>query len=147
MSCRSSVSISHLLWSSMNVLWLSSSRFFCQHCGLNKPVVVRVELSDSWRLDKQIWVQPCFTLLLHIFLAGPACPLGFLIPNDKDWFPPSFVSDPFCSLLLMLFSLIQPVNCEIRVWTFGLSASGITDGLLNLTFAHYYKTKEPHIFL
>lgn len=133
----------------MNVLRLSSSRFICQYCWLNKPVVVRVELSDSWWLDKQIWVQPCFTLLLHIFLAHPACPLGFLIPNDKDWFQTPFVSDPFCSLLLMLFSLIQPVNCENRVWIFGLSASGITDGrwcVKSHIYSQLQNKKTPFFF-
>lgn len=47
----------------------------------------------------------------------------------------------------MLFSVMQPVNCEIRVWTFGLSASGTTDGVLNLTFTHYYETKKTHFSL
>lgn len=46
----------------------------------------------------------------------------------------------------MLFSPVKPVNCDIRVWTFGLSASGITDGVLNLTFTHYYETKNTFFF-
>lgn len=52
----------------------------------------------------------------------------------------------FCSSLLILFSPIKSVNCEIRVWILVCLASAITHGVLSLTFTNYNEQK-PHFSL